>query len=90
MKLLSLSCILVYALLFASPPLHCHGLEASTGHEDHCQGCQYTFASSAVLDKSTVQVPSCDAFGPEVDGTGLCFSQSHTGILGSRAPPVQS
>ena len=88
MKLLTLSCVLVYAFLFASPPLHCHGLEASAGHEDHCQGCQYTFKAPAVLDRSSAPNPLYEAVDTAIAGPEPGYSQTQDALHRNRAPPL--
>ena len=88
MKILTLSCVLVYAILFASPPAHCHGLDSHAGHEDHCQGCQFTFASSAVYKKSSAPLPVYNEVDSAVARPEFHYTRTQDELLRNRAPPT--
>lgn len=87
MKLLTLSCAVIFALLFTSPPHDCTGLETA-GHVDQCQGCLFTAASSAVLDKSSSTLPDYELVGLVAGVSEPGFPRIQDAHHQNRAPPL--
>lgn len=88
MKLLTLSFILVFAFLFTSPPHHCHGLESDAANADHCQGCLFGTASSAVLVVSPSSLPDHAIVGVVAAAPETGYPQTRTAQHLNRAPPL--
>ncbi len=87
MKFLTLSCAVIFALLFASPPHDCTGLETA-GHVDHCQGCLFAAASSAVLEKSSSTFPDYEFVGPVAGVSEPGYFRFQYAHHQNRAPPL--
>ncbi|MCY4544366.1 MAG: hypothetical protein OXD39_03930 [Gemmatimonadetes bacterium] len=88
MKLLTFSSILVFAFLLTSPPHHCHGLEPDSAIADQCQGCLFSGASSAVLEKSPSTLPEHEYIGPVADAPEPGHPQARNAQHRNRAPPL--
>ena len=88
MKLLTLSSILVFAFLFTSPPHHCHGLEHGAANADQCQGCLFSTASSAVLEKSNSSLPDRAFVGFVAAAPETGYPQVRNAQHLNRAPPL--
>ena len=87
MKLLTLFSAVVLALLFTSPPHECTGLE-NAGHVDHCQGCLFAAASSAVLEKSSSALPDYEFVGPVAVASEPGYPRFQDAQHQNRAPPL--
>ena len=88
MKLLTLSSVLVFAFLFTSPPHHCHGLEPDAANADHCQGCLFATASSAVLEKSSSTLPDYEFVGFVAGAPEPGYPRTQDAQHRNRAPPL--
>lgn len=88
MKLLTLSCAVVSALFFASPPHDCDELETDAGHSDHCQICLYATASSAVHEESPSPLPEYDVVGPAASASQPGYPRIQVEQHRNRAPPL--
>ena len=88
MKLLTLFSVLVFAFLFTSPPHHSHGLETDAAHVDHCQGCLFGAASSAVLEDSPPSLPDHAIVGFVAAAPETGHPQTRNAQHLNRAPPL--
>lgn len=88
MKLLTLSCAVVFAVLFTSPPHDCDGLEDVAGHADHCQGCLFAAASPAVLEKLSSTLPHYEFVGPVAVAPEPGYPRMQAAQHRNRAPPL--
>lgn len=88
MKLLTLSCAVAFAVLFISPPHDCDGLENDAGHADHCQGCLFAAASSAVLEKPSSTLPYYEFVGPVAGAPAPGYPRMQAAHHRNRAPPL--
>jgi len=77
----------MYALLTAGPVLHCHGLEEAPGHEDHCQGCQWTHFKSGAVDKINSTITVYIELGDANHKSTFYFPLTPDSVLHNRAPP---
>ena len=88
MKLLTLFSVLVFAFLFTSPPHHSHGLETDAAHVDHCQGCLFGAASSAVLEEPLDSPPDHALVGFVAVAPETGYPQTRNAQHLNRAPPL--
>ncbi len=88
MKLLTLSCAVVFAVLFTSPPHDCDGLEDVAGHADHCQGCLFAAVSPAVLEKPSSTLPHYEFVGPVAVAPEPGYPRMQAAQHRNRAPPL--
>ena len=88
MKLLTLSSVLVFAFLFTSPPHHSHGLETDAASADHCQGCLFSAAFSAVLVASPTALPDHAFVGFVAAAPETGYPQTRNAQHLNRAPPL--
>ncbi|MCY3772493.1 MAG: hypothetical protein OXG98_10805 [Gemmatimonadetes bacterium] len=88
MKLLTLSCVIAFAVFFTSPPHDCDELETDAGHVDHCQICLFATASSAVLEKSSPTLPDYDFVGPVAAASQPGYPRIQVEQHRNRAPPL--
>ena len=87
MKLLTLSCAIIFALLFAGPSHDCTGLETA-GHVDHCQGCLFAAASYAVLEQSSSTRPVYEYVGLVAGASKPGYPRIQDAQHQNRAPPL--
>lgn len=88
MKLLTLFFVLVFAFLFTSPPHHSHGPETDAANADHCQGCLFGAASSAVLVASPPSLPVHAFIGFVAAAPETGYPQARNAQHLNRAPPL--
>ena len=88
MKLLTLSCAVLFALLFASAPHDCAELETSAAHVDHCQGCLFAASSYAVLEKSSSTLPDYEFVCPVAGEREPGYPRLQVAQYRNRAPPL--
>ena len=88
MKLLTLSCAIVFAVFFTSPPHDCDELETDAGHVEHCQTCLCAAVFSAVLEKSSPTLPDYDIVGPAAGASQPGYPRIQTKQHRNRAPPL--
>lgn len=88
MKLLTLSCAVVIALIFTGPTHDCTGLENGAGHVDHCQGCLLSATSSAVIEKSSPPLPDFEFVGIVAGAPESGYPRIQVAQHRNRAPPL--
>lgn len=88
MKLLTLSCAVVFALLVTSPQHDCAELENAAGHVDQCQACLLAAMPYAVLEKSSVILPDFEFVGPVAVAPEPGYPRIQVAQHRNRAPPL--
>ncbi|MCY3713274.1 MAG: hypothetical protein OXH02_08310 [Gemmatimonadetes bacterium] len=91
MKLFTLSLAVVFALFFTGPPHDCDELESDAdhaGHADHCQGCLFATAFSAVLEKSSTTFPDYEFVGPAAGTSQPGHPRIEANQHRNRSPPL--
>lgn len=88
MKLLTLSCAVVFAVFFTSPPHDCDELETDAGHVEHCQICLCAAAFSAVLEDSSSPLPEYDVVGLAACASQPGYPRIQVEQHRNRAPPL--
>lgn len=88
MRLLTLSCAVVIALVFTGPTHDCTGLENDAGHADQCQVCLFAATFSAVLEKSSSPLPEFKFVGTVAGAPEPGHPRIQVAQHRNRAPPL--
>ena len=88
MKFLTLSCAVLFALLFTGPPHGCAGLENAAGHAEHGPGCLFAPAYPAVMEKLPSILPDYGFVGPVPGAPEPGYPRTLAAQHTNRAPPL--